>query len=237
MPQCWRAEQIYCICTLSYKHYAAQEFLVRHFYILLITFCIRQSKYIVKAGDQKSEKGGADLEDSREQFEKIYVQTKEMIYNRIAAKCYAIDDVDDIFQNTYAAVFKALKGLDAPPPNPEAFVMLICNRQLAKYYSAARKLREKIALRMGTAEDWKEEYAEPFTIEDSIIDRAALTERYALLRRKPLITQKVFFLYYRRGLTIPQAAKELEISEASVKMHLYRTLDEIRRRYREERAK
>ena len=170
--------------------------------------------------------------DSNEQFEKIYVQTKEMIYNHIAAKCYAINDVDDIFQNTYVAVFKALAKLDEPPPNPEAFVMLICSRQLAKYYSAVRRLRERIAVRSTADEDRDEVFAESFTIEDSVIDRAALTEIHAMLRRKPLTTQKVFFLYYRRGLTIPQVAEALEISESSVKSHLYRTLAEIRRRYR-----
>ena len=41
-----------------------------------------------------------DGEKQREQFEKIYLRTKEMTYDRIAAKCFAADDVDDIFQNT-----------------------------------------------------------------------------------------------------------------------------------------
>ena len=77
-----------------------------------------------------------DGEKQREQFEKIYLRTKEMTYDRIAAKCFAADDVDDIFQNTYIAVYKALGKLKEPPPNEEAFVMLICNRQLMKYYSA-----------------------------------------------------------------------------------------------------
>ena len=180
--------------------------------------------------------GGTEVirvKDSREQFGKIYVQTKEMIYNRIAAKCYAIDDVDDIFQNTYVAVYKALGNLDEPPPNPDAFVMLICSRQLMKYYSAVRRLRERIAVRFSPQNDDRdEELAESFTIEDSVIDRVTLTEIHAMLRRKPLTTQKVFFLHYRRGLTIPQVAEALEISQSAVKMHLYRTLEEIRRKYR-----
>ena len=173
-----------------------------------------------------------DGSEQREQFEKIYLQTKEMIYDRIAAKCFAIDDVDDIFQNTYIAVYKALAGLNEPPPNGEAFVMLICNRQLMKYYSAVRRLKERFVTRSGSEEGGGDIPEASFTIEDSIIDRSTVEEIRALLRRKPLVIQKVFFLYYKRGLTIPQAAKMLEISESAVKMHLYRTLEEIRRKYR-----
>ncbi len=173
-----------------------------------------------------------DSKESREQFEKLYALTKKRIYDRIAAKCYAIDDVDDIFQNTYLAVIRALEKLDEPPPEPEAFVMLICSRQLMKYYSAARRLRERIAVRIDSTDVQSPELSDTFSIEDSIIDRSVLTEIHTLLRRKPLTTQKVFFLYYKRGLTITETAELLGISESSVKMHLYRTLDEIKRRYR-----
>ena len=169
--------------------------------------------------------------NGREQFEEIYMQTKEMIYNRIAAKCYAIDDVDDIFQNTYAAAYKALCKLQQPPANAEAFMMLIANRQLMKYYSAVRRLKERIVMR---SEELDEQDIPDvsFSVEDSVIDRAAVEEIRAFLKRKPLVTQKVFFLYYRRGLTVPEIAGMLQISVSSVKMHLYRTLEEIRRKYR-----
>ncbi|SDB20232.1 Sigma-70, region 4 [Ruminococcaceae bacterium FB2012] len=173
-----------------------------------------------------------DGEKQREQFEKIYLRTKEMAYDRIAAKCFAADDVDDIFQNTYIAVYKALGKLKEPPPNEEAFVMLICNRQLMKYYSAVRRLKERIAARSSREEESGDFPEVSFTVEDSIIDRTTVEEIRSMLRRKPLVTQKVFFLYYRRGLTIRQTAELLEISEGAVKSHLYRTLEEIRRRYR-----
>ena len=165
------------------------------------------------------------------EFERIYIQTKERVYDHIAAKCYAIDDVDDIFQNTYVAVYKALCRLEELPQNEDAFVMLIANRQLMKYYSAVRRLKERIVMKR--AEDYGEDIPDvSFAIEDSIIDRSAVEEIRSLLKHKPLVTRKVFFLYYRRGLTIPEIAGMLEISASSVKMHLYRTLEEIRRKYR-----
>lgn len=170
--------------------------------------------------------------NSKEQFERIYVQTKEMIYDHIAAKCYAPDDVDDIFQNTYIAVYRALTRLDDPPANEEAFVMLIANRQLMKYYSAVRRLKERLTARSAEEDDASDLPDESFTIEDSIVDRSTVEEIRGFLKHKPLVTQKVFFLYYKRGLTIPRVAELLEISESAVKMHLYRTLEEIRRKYR-----
>ena len=110
--------------------------------------------------------------------------------------------------------------------------MLICNRQLMKYYSAVRRLKERIAARSSREEESGDFPEVSFTVEDSIIDRTTVEEIRSMLRRKPLVTQKVFFLYYRRGLTIRQTAELLEISEGAVKSHLYRTLEEIRRRYR-----
>ena len=202
----------------------------RDIYTLLITFPLLEGKYTVKA-----QAGGGDLVNGgtgpESEFERIYIKTKEKVYNRIAAKCYATDDVDDIFQNTYVAVYKALCRLEELPPDEDAFVMLIANRQLIKYYSAVRRLKERFVMKR-TEDDTGDIPDESFTVEDSIIDRVAVEEIRAFLKRRPLVTQKVFFLYYRRGLTLPEIAGMLEMSLPSVKMHLYRTLEEIRRKYR-----
>jgi len=44
--------------------------------------------------------------------------------------------------------------------------------------------------------------------------------------------QKIFYLFYMGGLTIPEITKELSCSESNVKNKLYRTVKEIRTIYK-----
>jgi len=171
------------------------------------------------------------LENVKREFESLYDRNKSMSYNYIAKKCFAIDDVDDIFQNTWIEIYTALTKRNDPPADPAAFVMLITKRQLTKYYSFIRRVREKISMSFGSSEEYDEHLIDNFTIEDSIVDAQLLDDIWTMINKKPLATQKVLFLYYRRDLTIPEIAEELEMSESTVKMHIYKTLSEIKRRY------
>ena len=83
------------------------------------------------------------MEQNKRLFEKIYNDTKESTYRFIAAKCYNIDDIDDIYQSTYISLFDALKKRDTPPENSEAFVITIAKRELFKYYGLIKKLTER----------------------------------------------------------------------------------------------
>ena len=172
------------------------------------------------------------MDDSKKLFEAVYGNTKKTVYDHIAAKCFSLSNIDDIFQNTYVEVFKALERLSEPPPNEEAFVMLIANRQLAKYYSAVRRLKERIV--SISERSRPEEPVDSFDLEDSLITRSTLEEIRELIESKPLLTRKAFFLHYRRDLTIAQTAQLLGISEEQVKGRIYRTLEQIRRKYSKE---
>ncbi|MBR6044405.1 MAG: sigma-70 family RNA polymerase sigma factor [Ruminococcus sp.] len=172
---------------------------------------------------------------SKSYFEALYQHTKKKVYDHITAKCFALADIDDIFQNTYVEVWKALSKRSDPVPDEEAFVMLIANRQLAKYYSAVRRLRERFAGSFAGSDEDHGDIPDSFSVEDHIVDRAAVEEIRSLLAEKPLLTQKVFFLRYRRDLTIPEVAGLLGIGESAVRMHLYKTLSEIKRRLGKEK--
>ncbi|MBR6337317.1 MAG: RNA polymerase sigma factor [Ruminococcus sp.] len=171
--------------------------------------------------------------DSKRLFEEIYNSTKENTYRYIAAKCYNIDDVDDIYQNTYISVYNALEKRDSPPENNEAFVILIAKRELFKYYGLVKRITSHFGSRSGIDDDYKED-ADTFDLEDSVVSKALLEEISALLKSKDITTQKIFFLYYYEGCTLGETASLLEMSESSVKRRLYGTLSQIRRLYGKE---
>ena len=64
--------------------------------------------------------------------------------------------------------------------------------------------------------------------EDFVVDRIVLEEVKRILFQKPQDVKKVFYLFYEVGLTTPEIAKALSMSESNVKHKLYRTLGELR---------
>lgn len=170
------------------------------------------------------------MENAKAEFEKLYESTKHKLYSYIVGRCYAIDDIDDIFQNTCMEVYRALTRRKDLPPDPTAFVLLIAKRQLTRYYSFVRRMRENIVHRSNSDEEYDPDLPDGFDIEESLVTKERLEEITRLIEKKPLITQKVLFLHYRRDMTIAQIAELLMMSESAVKMHIYKTLEQIKRR-------
>ena len=170
------------------------------------------------------------MSDKKELFDKIYNETKESTFKYITAKCYDLCDIDDIFQNTYMTVYRALKRRDREIENTEAFVILIAKRELFKYYGLISRLkalaRVDIAFESG---EYRDEAAPD--IEESAVNSAMLEDIGRQIKKYPLITQKILFLYYAKGYTLFETAQILGISESLVKKRLYCALEKLRRLY------
>ncbi len=170
----------------------------------------------------------------REYFNGLYERTKESVHRYIAAKCFCLDDIDDIYQDVWLSVFGALSKRPNPPPNEEAYVLLIAKRQLGRYYSLAAKLKNLFSTdRVPAAGD----IPDSMNVEDELVGRELIDEIGRLVRSRPLTSQKIFYLHYSKGMTTKELAQLLEMKETTVKKHLYSTLGEIRRLYeRRERS-
>ena len=79
-------------------------------------------------------------------FNEIYDSTKNMTLAYITAKCRHVEDVNDIFQDTYTELFQVLtkRGPDYIK-NSKAFVMRIAKRKIARYYSLLDRLRNFVS--------------------------------------------------------------------------------------------
>lgn len=171
-------------------------------------------------------------------FNEIYDSTNKVALTLITAKCCNIEDINDIFQETYAEIFAVIdkKGIDYIE-NPEAFVRRIVKQKIYRYYSATQRLKMQISI-IQTDKDGKE-----FDISDSVIDELSIEENYILteridevrefLKNKPILTRKVFHLFYSLDKTIPEIAELLEVGQSTVKNHIYRTLKEVRDEFSE----
>lgn len=170
-------------------------------------------------------------------FEQLYEDTYASAVLFVTRRCGDPAQIPDILQETYTEVYRVLlrKGR-AYFKNPQALVLHIAKTRLHRYYSWKEHLRCLVPLFCGTPED-EAEYENPQidfadrTVEEQLEDRAQLAAIWDCVRRKPPLTQKIFYLYYYLDLTTRQIALELGMNESTVKSRLYRTVAELRKLY------
>ena len=160
------------------------------------------------------------MPEINEKFEQVFELTKAEIYRYIAAKCRSIDDIDDIFQETYMSVYSYIKS-GGEIREPAGFVKTVAKRTLGKYYGLLRRLKaieERLAPMDVLAED-----------HDELVDIVN-----GLVMKKPPRVQKIFFMRHSLQLSFEEIAGELGMKPNTVQKTYYRTVEDIRRRLEKE---
>ncbi|MCL2363423.1 MAG: RNA polymerase sigma factor [Defluviitaleaceae bacterium] len=181
------------------------------------------------------------MRDIASYFDTIYNDTRKAVLALITAKC-ATDDIKDIFQETYMALYRTLaeRGTDYVK-DPQAFVRRIARNKIADHYTWRQRWKMHFS-QTAWDENSEADGVGTFGVQDAA---AFMTEDFAnglvmiealrqWLTAKPERVQKTFYLIYEAGLTIPETAKALNQSESNVKNMLYRTLKELRQLLAEE---
>jgi len=166
-------------------------------------------------------------------FDEIYNSTNKAVLSYITAKCKNTADISDIFQETYMELYQVLIKRGAEYiTNEKAFVLRIAKQRIARYYSLLERLRIFVSMRAtnedGEEVDLSDLEADAFLTEDFSVNHALIETARQFIGAKPEDVQKVFYLMYDVGLSIPEIAQTLSLSESSVKNKLYRTLNELR---------
>jgi len=167
------------------------------------------------------------------QFNAIYDSTYKAILSYVTAKCGNTADIQDIVQETYVELYRVLdkRGIEYIQ-NPKAFCLRLAKQKVSRHYSLMERL--KMVLPLSTTNDDGDEVtlsdfdAQAFLTTDFTISHDLLDEIEDFLVQKPQDVKKVFYLFYDVGLTIPEIAAALSMSESSVKNKLYRTLNELK---------
>jgi RNA polymerase sigma-70 factor (ECF subfamily) len=151
----------------------------------------------------------------------------------ITVKCGRTVDINDIFQETYMELYNLLekRGVNYVT-HEKALVMRIARRKISKHYSLLERLKVFVSLTGSNEEDedvkLTEFIADDFSLEEFVIDDILLENARKLIKTKPEDVRKVFYLMYNVGLTIPEIAQRLSMSESNIKNKLYRTIKELR---------
>lgn len=158
------------------------------------------------------------MEEKDDIFDKIYLETKDEIYRYICIKCKNISDIDDIFQDTYVALYEYLGRHKKAVDNPFALVRTICRRNLIKHYIFYSRKKESTLQEISVPDD----------------DTELIEKVYAHIKKKSVYIQKIFLMRHSLEMSFADIAAALGESEGSVKQKYYKAIADIRRRLEKE---
>ena len=166
-------------------------------------------------------------QNNLKQFDKIYNLTYNHVLKYIICKCSNIEDVNDIIQETYLELYNAIikeKNID----DYHKYLIGIAKNKIRKHYHLLYKIKT-ISIFSQKESDLEliDTIKSDIDIEKIILNTDDLELIWNYLKKKKIIIQKIFYLYYELDLKIKDISKELEITESFVKNSIYRTLKEL----------
>ena len=161
------------------------------------------------------------------EFNEVYNKTYDIVVKYVVCKCNNIDDVNDIIQDIYIALYKQLSK-NNNIENINQYVIGIAKNKINKYYGLSYKIKNLFT------KTEINNLKNNINIEKNIVDKDNLEEIWKYLKNKDIIIFKIFYLYYVESLTIKEISKHLNINESNVKNYLYRTLKELKNTYKGE---
>ena len=159
--------------------------------------------------------------EALKQFDLLYENTYIDVSKYVVCKCSNPEDVEDILQNIYLAVFKAVsKNVNIT----NTYIMGIAKNKVKDYYRFNYK--EKIVSLFSSKDNLEmiDKIPADVDIESSLIDKYDTDFVWEYLKSKKVIIFKVFYLYFKLELTIKEISECLSLTESNVKHYLYRTI-------------
>lgn len=156
-------------------------------------------------------------QEALNKFQKVYDITYDEVLKYVVCNVSSIQDVSDIIQEIYLAVYKKIKK-----DITKEYVLGIAKHKINDYYRFRYKHKDHIF-----DFDFIDEVPDQINLLELVIHQDQIDLVWNYLKNKKNIIGKIFFLYYYENYSIKEIANILNISESNVKHYLYRTLQEI----------
>ena len=168
-----------------------------------------------------------------EKFNDVYDKTYSDIMRYVIVKCHNINDANDIIQDVYFEFWKILNKKEVVETNIKSFLIGIAINKIKKHYSLIQRFKtisffDKDSNDIELIDNFKSD----IDIEDLVIKSDDWNSVWKYLKnKKNQDIPKVFYLYYKLGLSLKEISNELDKSESYIKNLIYRTLKELSSNY------
>lgn len=168
-----------------------------------------------------------------EKFNDIYDKTYSDVMKYVIVKCHNINDANDIIQDVYFEFWKILNKKEINDSNIKSFLIGIAINKIKKHYSIVQRFKT-ISFFDTDSNDIEliDNIKSDIDIEDLVIKSDDWNSVWKYLKnKKNQDIPKVFYLYYKLGLSLKEISNELDKSESYIKNLIYRTLKELSSNY------
>lgn len=168
-----------------------------------------------------------------EKFNDIYDKTYSDVMKYVIVKCHNINDANDIIQDVYFELWKILNKKEVVETNIKSFLIGIAINKIKKHYSIVQRFKT-ISFFDKDSNDIEliDNIKSNIDIEDLVIKNDDWNSVWKYLKnKKNQDVPKVFYLYYKLGLSLKEISNELDKSESYIKNLIYRTLKELSSNY------
>lgn len=165
-------------------------------------------------------------QETLKEFDKYYYETYQDILTFVVCNCSNIEDVKDIVQNTYLALYKKLEKKEVIN-NPESYIKIIAKHKISDYYRFKYKTKLVSLFSNYQNKDLIDTIPANIDIENMILKKDTLNKAWKYIKKKKSIIAKIFYLYYYNNSSINEIAAILNLSQSNVKHYLYRTIEEL----------
>lgn len=167
------------------------------------------------------------IKPKEEKLREIYDETYREALKYIISKCRDMECVQDIIQNSYFNLYKAMEKSEIK--DHRKYLFKIIQNEIFKTYGIIGVLKNNISIFSLTEESNMK------SKENNDIESKILCENiYDYLKEKDILTFKIFMMYFKFDMKIVDISKNLKISESNVKNRLYRTIKELKVVFKEE---
>ena len=157
------------------------------------------------------------IQEALDKFQEVYDTTYDDILKYVVCNVSSIQDVSDIIQEIYLAVYKKIKK-----DITKEYVLGIAKHKIKDYYRFRYKHKDHIF-----DSEFIDEVPDHINLLELVIYKDQIDLVWNYLKNKKNIIGKIFFLYYYKNYSIKEIANILNITESNVQHYLYRTLQEI----------
>lgn len=160
-------------------------------------------------------------------FESVYQQTYDTIAKYVYFKVPQLADAEDIVQNVYLRYYREVILKQKYVDHPQAYLLGIAANELKKFY--ATKSRQPIQLD-STEVDPLDNVPDDADVHLEVINTFTQDLVAQAVRELSPVDQKILSGHFRFEMTFSELAKQLDLSENTVKTRYYRALKTLRHR-------
>ena len=154
----------------------------------------------------------------------MYERWSSLVYTIAFRSTRNSEDAADVTQSVFVSAWKGRAGFDPNAGALPAWLLGICRRKIADFYSA--KVRVEIAATLAIESDGSDPIHQVDTVSiDTIVDRVVLADELGRLGDPQ---QKIMELAFFNDLTHIQIASVLDLPLGTVKSHIRRSLDRLK---------